>query len=500
MKKWNSIIKIILFAGCLLLTSGCGKEESKDSDIPITAKEESRDSNDSIIAKEESKDSNDSITAKEDLRNSGSPFTVSKSEESDSVEMEQIAAICQDIYEKAAKTNTSGSLDTMRHIVARLGEQGYTAVDSKNQVNMTNAEQALAFYQATEKRKPAELTILVAYDSGLRKFDLKTEDGKVSVVREYGQYDENGILKSVDTASYPADLWKFTEEGYLIFEGNYFSAVNYVLTLSDLSEHTVLRVLPLDETCREWNRNYILPAGYGRNNIFLSDWSEGDFGALNLYDVFDVFYQEFYQRPAPYAANENLNEGAVYQVPEDEFESVISAHFNIDRERLRAKTSYVPEDGSYEYRPRGFYEADYSDIPYPEVVSYTENQDGTITLLVNAVYPDGKTSRLFSHKTVIRPLRDEDAKDSGKADSGQNDEGMANGGKWKEADGPEHSLPAEEGFWYVSNQVIFSSGAGGTEGEQKGSLSERDNCFWWHAERLTQEQWEKIYGGKNKGM
>ena len=81
-------------------------------------------------------------------------------------------------------------------------------------------------------------------------------------------------------------------------------------------------------------------------------------------------------------------------------------------------TTYIPEDQTYEYRPRGFYEAEYPDIPYPEVVSYEEKNDGTITLTVNAVYPEENTSRAFTHKTVVRPLDD-------------------------------------GGFQYVSNQIIF---------------------------------------------
>lgn len=438
MEKGNSIRKILLFAAFIFLAAGCKEKKEKVSDL------------------------------------SG---TVSETEETDADEAEHIAEICRDIYEEK-ETNTIGSLEAMRRIVARFGECGYTAVDSENQVNMTKPEQVMDFCKAAKKQEPAELTILVVTDSGLRKFDLKTEAGKINVVREYYQYNKQGDLQRIDTASYPADYWQFTKEGYLIFEGKYFSDINYVLTLSDTPEYTVLRVLPLDERCREWNRKYIMPAGYGRNNIFLFDWSEEDFGALDLYDVFDVFYPDFYQKPVPYTADENLNVGTVYQIPEDEFEGVILAHFNVDQETVRAKTSYLPEKAAYEYRPRGFYEVDYSDIPYPEVVDYRENQDGTITLLVNAVYPDGKTSKLFSHQTVIRPLRNE--------------------GELEEADNAEVSLSEEEGFCYVSNQVIFSSMAKG-RGEGQESLSaENDNSFWWHSDRLTEEQWEEKYAGKEQ--
>ncbi len=450
MRKRNRIVQLLLFAVFVMMAAGCSKEGAKAPNFLAEISEAPKDSEFPTAASKPQKDPDFSAAA-------------SETESSNYAEAEHIAELCRELYEKAAQTNTSGSLEVMGRIVERLGGQGYAAVDSKNQVDMINAKQVLEFCEAAEKQEPAELTILVAEDCGLRKFDIKTEDGSINIVREYCQYDENGSLKNIDTASYPADRWQLTKEGYLIFEGKYFSAVNYVLTLSDTPEHTVLRILPLDEACREWNRKYILPVGYGRNNIFLSDWSEEDFEALELYDVFDVFYPELYQKPVPYAADENLNAGAVYQVPEHEFEAVISAHFKIDRETIRAKTAYVPKDRVYEYRPRGFYEVDYSDIPYPEVVSGTKNPDGTITLFVNGVYPDGKTSRLFSHKTVIRPLKEGESKGGG-----------------------------EEAFEYVSNQVIVSSEPDKAEG-----ISARgEHSFWWHAERLSWEQWMEIYGGK----
>ena len=368
---------------------------------------------------------------------------VSPTNEDDFEDAISIAAVYRDIYDEAVEANTLGSLETLRSIVARLGENGYVAVDSENQVDMAGAEQVMEFCKAVNEKKSATLTIIVIKDFGFRKFDLKTEDGSVNIVRGYYQYDQNGCLQNRDTVRYPADIWRYTEEGYLIFEGSYFSDENFVLTLSDTSEHTALRVLPLDETCRELNRKYILPVGYEQNNIFLTDWNEEDFGDLDFYDIFDNFYPFLYGKAVPYVADDNLGVGATYQIPEDVFENVITAHFKIDRETLRRKTTYFLDDATYGYRPRGFYEVEYPDIPYPEVVSYTENEDGTITLIVNAVYPNGNTSVAYSHRTVIRPL-----------------------------DG--------DCFQYVSNQMLSS---------------EDERVIWWHSDRLTKEEWLEIYGG-----
>ena len=118
-------------------------------------------------------------------------------------------------------------------------------------------------------------------------------------------------------------------------------------------------------------------------------------------------------------------------------------YFDIDKETLQSVTTYSAGDLTYEYRPRGFYEVEYPDIPYPEVVSYTENADGTITLIINAVYPNENTSKAYSHETVIRLLD-------------------------------------EEHFQYVSNRMISP---------------EENHAAWWHSNRLTEEEWNEVYGG-----
>lgn len=366
-------------------------------------------------------------------------FSLDKKESADA---QGIAEILSGIYAEAAGENTWGSLDTERRMIARLGEHGLCAVDMENQVDMTNPEQALAFCRAVAQKESAQMTVLVLDGAGIHKYDLQTRDGRVNVNREYNQYDENGQLRKKNEGSYPADFWQYTEEGYLFFGGSYFSDENYVLTLSDASEYTALRILPLSETCRELNRKYILPVGYARNNIFLTDWSEGDFDGLDFYDIFDHFYPILYGQAHPYAANGVAETESVYEIPKSIFENVVMAHFKIDQETLREKTAYLSEKAAYEYRPRGFYDSEYPNIPYPEVVDYTENEDGTITLTVNAVYPKENTAKAFSHKTVIRPL----------------DEG---------------------GFQYVSNEMISS---------------EEGDAFWWHSDRLAKDNRKETDG------
>ncbi len=357
---------------------------------------------------------------------------------------EEIISICIDLYEKAAEENKLADLETIRSIVNRLGENGYPAVDSKNQIDMTEAKQVLGFCNMVDAKEEAEITIIeVGYWPGFVKYDLQTKDGTVDVVRSYYKY-ENGNIQRNTTGSYQAEYWNYTEEGYLMFSGVWYSEEVYILTLSGVEENTALRVQPLDETCRELTRKYLLPISFKQNNMFIVDWSEDDFGELNFYDMYDILYQNVNVEYDPYIADDNLGAGSVYQIPKDEFESVIMAYFNIDSEILQSKTTYDSENSTYEYKPRGFEEVEYPEYPYSEVITFTKNSDGTITLTANVVFPYTGSSKVYSHEVVVRPLED-------------------------------------GGVQYVSNRIIPSE----------------DNCeVTWHTPRLTSQEWEELYGGE----
>ena len=357
---------------------------------------------------------------------------------------DEIIEICSQLYKKASEENKIADLETVRIIVNQFGENGYPAVDSRNQINMTEPEKVVEFCEKVDAQEEAEITILeVSYLGGFVKYDLHTKDGKVDVVRSYYKY-ENGDMYREVTGSYQAEYWNYTEDGYLMFSGVWFSEELYVLTLSGAEEHTALRVQPLDETYRELSRKYLLPIGFEQNNMFIVDWSEDDFGDLNFYDMYDILYPKVNGQYVPYVADDNLSVSAVYRIPKEEFESVIMKYFNIDSETLQSKTVYDSEDSTYEYKPRGFEEVEYPEYPYSEVIGYTENSDGTITLTANVVFPYSGNSKVYAHEVVVRPLED-------------------------------------GGVQYVSNRII---------------PSEDNSEETWHTPRLTLEEWEELYGGE----
>ena len=349
-----------------------------------------------------------------------------------------------DIYEEATTKNKLKDMETVRKVVERFGECGYAAVDCENRVDMTQMQSVMDFCDSVENQKEAEVTIIqVSSLGGFSVYHLQTENGVVHVKRCYYGY-KDGIMKSEDEGEYQTDYWRYTDDGYMMFSGTYFSEELYVLTLSSAEEHVAFRVLPLDAKCRELNEKYLLPIGYELNNMFLVDWNEDDFGELNFYDMFDLLYPKLHNEKFPYVADDNLGIGAVYHIPKTEFENVIMEYFNIDSETLQSKTVYDSEDSTYEYKPRGFEGVEYPEYPYSEVIGYTENSDGTITLTANVVFPYSGNSKVYAHEVVIRPLED---------------------GRVQ----------------YVSNRII---------------PSEDNSEETWHTPRLTAEEWEELYGGE----
>ena len=82
-------------------------------------------------------------------------------------------------------------------------------------------------------------------------------------------------------------------------------------------------------------------------------------------------------------------------------------------------------------------------MPYPEVVDFETNDDGSVTLTVNAVYPNENTSKLFSHRVTV-----------------------------SDKDGQ---------IYYLSNEIF----------------DDEESALWWHADRLSEDEWDKYYKDSN---
>ena len=344
-------------------------------------------------------------------------------------ECEMLAEDYQSIYENAAKENALYELSTIQKSMDYFGKYGYAVIDSYNQLDMVQSIKVDDFLKKAEKEKNGKTTIfqVIAGDHFIR-YDLKTKQGKIDVEVSSFKWKED-TWQETYYHEFRANSWKYTENGYFFMEE--YHPAGY----DGPSGYRAFRVVPLNKKCRELNRKYILPFGYTLNKLFTSNWSEKNYDGINFYDVFDRLL-------SMEEKTDEFKEGKTYEIPKESFETIFQKYFNISAEILQTGTVFHTETQTYRYRTRGivydFAPTPY--IPYPEVVSYIENQDGTITLEVNAVWPQKELDQAFCHSVTIR-LLDKDR------------------------------------FQYVSNYV---------------SRSEIE--VTWYTERLSDEKWEECYG------
>ena len=94
----------------------------------------------------------------------------------------------------------------------------------------------------------------------------------------------------------------------------------------------------------------------------------------------------------------------LYLIPQDIFENNVGVYFRIDSGTLRAISDYTAQLRGYLFLG---YDTDYYNVtprtPFPEVVSYTYNSNGTITMVVDAVNKWYGTDKSFRHELTVRP-------------------------------------------------------------------------------------------------
>lgn len=313
-----------------------------------------------------------------------------------SIDLEKIADGYRDIYEKAIQEGTLQSLALKKEIIQYFGSEGYAAVDDTHQFDMIHYEQVEAFCHKAQNHQQENIMIFsVVSDGGFVCYDMQTNQGKIDVMIASVQWQEHQPQITY-FEEFQADEWKYTEDGYFFIEK--YRPPGY----DGVPGQIGFRVEPLDQKCRELNQKYVMPIGYVYNNMLITDWSEEDYSNLDFYDLYDLMYRLQYGSDVP---RESCYGGTEYEIPKKQFEEVFHTYFDIDDSVIEENAVYHADTQTYRYRSRGVYDLEFSDPPYPEVVAYEVQEDGTIKLIIRAVWIKNTSDCAISSELVIRPLQ-----------------------------------------------------------------------------------------------
>jgi len=318
----------------------------------------------------------------------------------------EITGLYYDLYENAVNTATLDqwgdpvlSQDSIDAIESLLIEEGMDVMDTKDSCpcHLTTAESFYAFRDAVNRRETAEQEVIQIRESGDLSYRLFTcRDG---IIQVYSVLYPSDSSSGYHYEKHEVLDWELTDRG------NFYYRV-YPAGDKHYADYALIRLNAPDQDLCAKNRTYIGAGGYIGANIFLTDWTEADFGKLCINDIWEyLFYDRNGTQFLPEGYAYDL-ERHCYLIPAQEFESVILPYFDIDLETFRNLAHYDPAGDCYpwcqiqtnDFAFLSFYMVE------PEVTACRENPDGTLTLTVEMLSTDLKTDCLFAHELTVRPL------------------------------------------------------------------------------------------------
>ncbi|WP_313524156.1 DUF6070 family protein [Anaerotignum sp.] len=323
----------------------------------------------------------------------------------------EIISLYEEIYEKAEKitspyspNQTLISQEVIDQIEILLIQQGFSVINSDSIYPdyLENSDSVYTFWEAISNHEDAEQEFIsVSENGGLFYSFLQYSGGeklRTGVVVEWNEENKPVIIL---TEYMQVIDWELMDSGDFYYQ-IYPSDRIY-------DDYICVRLKPMDQTLYDLTVKYFSPIGYLSNNMFVCDWSYEDYGGLSFNDLFEFFYKV--RNNDHFYANqfEIIREPYFHiNIPASLFEDTILEYFQISLEEFRKRSLYDREKDAYPWQEVSCDNLTYYPYVEPEVVGWKENEDGSITVTVNARCNDYKTNRLFTHEVVIRNLEDGD--------------------------------------------------------------------------------------------
>ncbi len=294
---------------------------------------------------------------------------------------EDIELICESSYGSNIKGFTR---EQCRKVVSLLGEAGYVSITEDT--NMENYGEVEDFYAAYLEKRDAMVTVFDVNRDGLigavtfiyRNNELQTYYVGIG-------WQEGGIPEIKNTLVSDIAEIKLTEKGYFIY------AYKDVIAHSSLRQYW--RIKPLSDKCRELTAKYVYGLSYVNYNVLVINWDSSNVEDILMPCMFEDIYRIY--------TGENLRTEN-WRIPADTYEKIMTTYFPVSIEQLREKCGYDEDSNSYEYEM--IFASPYP--PFGEVVDYSENADGTITLIVDGVWADYNSDLAFTNTIVVQPFGD----------------------------------------------------------------------------------------------
>ena len=402
LKKWGFLIFILLTAG--IAGAACwGRSHTEEKKVAEEVWEPPVEVKDGEMITEEVEDGEMITEEESDMESSGdsaywflpqSSDCLISEEEKEQLEStalsaaESVKEIYKDVIIADAANYSSGvsefTREQRRAVAEQLGAAGLVSVEEDT--NMQNPEKIKAFYSDYLNGQDSMVTVFEVQRNGLiGAVTFIYREERLQTYYIGIRWKQGGMPEIQGTLVSNVTEMKLTEKGYFIY------AYEHVIAHESLRQYW--RIEPLSEDCRELTRKYISGLSYVNYNVLVTNWNSSNAEDILMTCMYEDIYRIY--------TGENLKTED-WKIPAEEYERIMTTYFPVSADQLRERCGYDEGSNSYEYEM--IYASPYP--PFGEVVDYIKNADGTITLIVDGVWPDYNSDLAFRNMVVVRPFED----------------------------------------------------------------------------------------------
>lgn len=363
LKRKYILFSIFLILSCFMYS--CGKEvEIPDEIFPEDTE---------TLASEEK--SEEQIEKGYDL-----PVDASQREEAEN-DCKTMMELIRDIYEQADKGDASNvvlSDETIFAMQDKLQETKNSVITISTYSNMGNYDITDNFLKkCTEGVSGSVIVYELHSDGGIGRMKFIFDGVDMYVLSATATWDKENEPRIAYVSYTRIKEWEYTDKGWFCYK---LCVPEYPEVTEMVDGSCLIRVKPMTEENRTMSEKCVLGLGYQGNNLLCSNWDTEHMEDIDYNGLYEYLYAMKYQerfQPEDYPNG----------IPKENFEKLIMEYLPITEAEIqkyavfdRKEQTYVWERlGCFNYAPTFF------GTSVPEVTHIRENEDGTVTLTVDAV-------------------------------------------------------------------------------------------------------------------
>ena len=370
LRKKSILLIMVFLIGCFVCA--CGKEKSVVGETLVEDTEEVSSTEETKSAEEEA--------AEQWEKGYGLPVDEQEEKEAEN-DCKKMMELIFDIYKDADKGTASNVVlndETILEMQKRLMETGCPVSTLVTYSNMENYESVDRFLEECTDGKSGSVVIYEIHgDGGIGRMKFIFDGTEMYVVSAGSVWNKNG-KSGMSYISYTRiKEWKYTDKGWFCYE----LCVPEPPEVTEIVDGSCLvRIKPLSKEQREMSERCVQGLGYQGNNLLCSNWDTDHMEKLDYNGIYEYLYAMKHQKA--FDAEDYPN-----GIPKEEFESLIMEYLPVTAEQIQEYAVFDEKNQTYVWVRLGClnYAPTFFGTSLPEVIDIKENEDGTVTLTVDAV-------------------------------------------------------------------------------------------------------------------